>query len=590
MQNKNDSSKPGRPDIHIPSVLNVYQQCKLSLNFLQGAVDYWQNAVPFFNIHFDQPGARFVHNHWDQSENFGRWLYAATMARIVCGIPDELPAEKCWKQLIYQSIPEGMGLSYRPNPSPYDRFEGARDVVAEQGEIATTPVLQADLWDNRSVFTGLMLSYENTGDEVAFGVAQRMLVQLKRLAYWEGPCAYFRRMAIPLGWDSAASRETPIMGQNMGGWISPLVHYYKLTGDEEALALASGLARSFLKVYPDTLLATAKNLEPILGMNSHAVNFMLAGIVRLYRLTGETALVDWAKWQFDGILQHKCSEFGWTAEFMPFQEKEGRDSCETCSLVDRIDVGIQLGLAGYRSYWNDVQRCAVNYLVEAQLKDASWMPVAQGIPDDYYQSTYRIPERALGAYVGWGAPNDFVDNEGRSTGRIQNCCGAHGVFGCYQLWNHAVQKDDKGLHVNLHISCDTPWCSVVTHAPVHGKLTIQMKEDFPLRVRVPDWVQGSDISVSSATGDARDFQLEGDEIVTSGKANESVVIEYPMRETKLSEIIGGQKYVSSWVDDYVVSIEPRGETAPLFERDLKEIANSFTKETVWPPRVKPIEW
>ncbi len=576
-------------EVHVPGLVDLHAQSRLSLNFLQGAVDYWQNAVPYFNIKYNPPGARFQHNHWDHSENLGRMLYGAVLARIVCGETSELPVEKCWKQLIYQSIPDGQGLSFKPNPSPYDTLAGARDQAAEQGEVASKPMLHADLWDNRSVFTGLLLSYEQTGDKKAFEAAHRMVQQLKELAYWEDDCAYFRIMGIPLGWDPAHATAPPIMGQHMGGWISPLLHFFKMTGDKSALHLAQGLGSAFLRVYPETPLATVNPIEPILGMNSHSVYFMLAGLVRLTRTTGERRFLDWAKRQFDGMLLHLCSETGWTQEFMPWQTCEGIPSCETCSLADRIDTDIQLALAGYPEYWNDAQRCAFNYLKEAQLTDTSWMPLTATTQEDFWISTYRIRERSLGAYVGWGAPHDLVDTNSRAPGRIQNCCGPHGAFAVYQLWHYTVQKNSDGVFVNLALSRDTPWCSVLTHAPVHGKMEISMKINAPLHVRLPDWVDPSKVSVT-VDGKPQTFAMTGAFVKTSGYAGRTVVVEYPMRHEKRSEKIAGKTYTTSWVDDYVMNIEPSGVVAPLYQRDIKTIAKTYDRSPVWPQAIGEMEW
>jgi hypothetical protein len=416
-----------------------------------------------------------------------------------------------------------------------------------------------------------------------------MVERVKSLALWEDDCVYFRLMMIPVGWNVAASSDVPPMGQHTGGWISPLLHYFKMTGDESALHLAQGLGRTFLRVYPDTLLATAKKTDPILGMNSHSLYFMLAGLVRLYRVTGERPFLDWAKWQFDGMLRHLCSETGWTREFMPFQPHGGGDSCETCSLADRIDTDIQLALAGFPEYWNDAQRCACNYLKEAQLTDTSWMPLAENPREDFWISTYRIRERSLGAYVGWGAPNDLVDAHARAPGRVQNCCGPHGAFGCYQLWHYAVQKTADGVTVNLAVSRDTAWCSVLTHAPVQGKIEIAMKVDAPLCIRIPDWLDPGQVTVAEA-GSARDFTVANGFIKTVGTAGRTLTIEYPLRHERRSETMAGRLYTTSWVDDYVLAMEPEGTVAPLFRRDLKAIAASYARKPVWPSAINEIEW
>ena len=575
--------------LQLPGPVNLYQQAFRSLNYLQGAVDYWQNGAPFFWVKFDKDATWLQHNHWDHCENPGRFLYGTVLSRIILGVEQELPVEKLLKQQIYDSILPGESLSFRPNPSPYETRPGARDEQADQVRSKRRIVMEADLWDNRSVFTGLILNHLATGDRKALSTARKMVRALPKLALWEDDCAYFTHMAYPPKYKGPRRGEQKVMGQNMGGWISPLAFYFRQTGDRQSLKLAAGLARSFVRTYP-VVIAREEKLPAALHMNAHALLYLVGGMARVSQLTGETELLDWARLQCDGVLGELASETGWIREFLPFQHYDGVESCETCTLADRIDAGIQLALAGFTQYWDDVQRCVLNYLAEAQFADNAWMPVDTSRIDDYYRSYYHIRERLIGAYVGWGAPNDLVEPEARVPNSVQNCCGPHGAFAVYQAWHHAVRRDDRGVHVNLAISRDSRWCTVISRHPASDLLEIVMKTDGPLHVRLPDWADAGKTDVRVNGTEAAFARGVGTFIRIATKTGDRVEVRYPQRNVRKTEVLNGRPYKTTWQGDYVVDIDPAGTVAPLFRRLPLQTDAIDTGQIQWPSSMDEIDW
>lgn len=569
----------------LPGPVNLYEQAARSLNYLQGAVDYWQNCTPFFWVKFKDGATWLQHNHWDHSENPGRFLYGTVLSRIVLGLRDELPVEKCFKQQIYDSILPGEALSFRPNPSPYEMVTEAADTRADHVRRRKDAVMEANLWDNRSVVTGLVLNAVSTGDEGALAAAGRMVDAVKKLAVREGDCATFTRMSYPPGYDVKSSSDEKVVGQNMGGWIRPLVFFHRETADDGALELAAGLARTFVETFPMPV-ARERELPVRVRTNVHGFLHLIAGVVRVYRVTGEDALLRWANEQFDAVLTSLASRTGWTMEFLPSQNYHGVESCETCALADRIDAGIQLALAGFPEYWNDVQRCVFNYLSEAQFKDTSWLPVDPRRRDDFYRSFHNIRERLVGAYVGWGAPNDLVEPDARVPGSVQNCCGPHGAFGAYQAWHHAVQRNDDGVYVNLLLSRDSPWCSVVSGQPASDVIEVTMKCDGPLYVRIPDWA-GPDALEVHVNGEPARAVTDGCYVRMEAASGDVVELSIPQPETEIVEVLSGREYRTTWKGDFVTGIEPRGTVAPLFERNLR---TAGTGKPDWPPLIDEIEW
>jgi hypothetical protein len=308
----------------------------------------------------------------------------------------------------------------------------------------------------------------------------------------------------------------------------------------------------------------------------------------VYRITGEEAFLDWAKSQFDSALEHICSATGWTHEFLPFQNYTGVEACETCAVADRMDAGIQLALAGFPEYWDDVQRCALNYLSEAQFRDNSWMPVDPEHIDDYYTSSYDIRNRLVGSYVGWGAPNDLVESQSRLERSVQNCCGPHGAFGAYQAWHYAVKKTTDGVAVNLHVSRDSKYCTVINYQPASNKITVKMKIDGILSMRLPDWADTAAVAVS-VNNQPCDFSTDGCHAKVPAIAGDSVAFSYPQREMDTVDVCSNREYRVSWKGDFVTAIDPPGTVAPLFQRDLSA-DEGLVEDGDWPPLMPEVEW
>lgn len=556
-----------------PDTLNFEDMAQFSQNFLYNAVDFADSLRPYFYCFYGEDPPELCHNIWDHSEDLGRFLYGSIFARLILGDEEEPEIERVWKQMIYDSIPDGERLSFRPVLSPYDPY---RDKEAEQRLIAAFDSTQqdgveADIWDNRSVFTGLFLSYLVTGDLQAKERAAKMVEEMKRISIRRGTWAFLSKFDYPLGYEPNPN-EQPCPGQNMQGWIRPLVFYYEQTGDVEALELARGYAQCFIDLHPESFHDFAPRVT--IGYNTHAFMYGLAGIIRCGRLTGSQKFISWSKHHYDEIMRELGTEMGWVAEQFPAAGL-GKiiQSAETCTVADAIDVAIQLAQCGYPEYWGKAERLTRNYLVEAQLTDVSWMINTQKKQDDF-QSTYdNVPERIKGCYVGWGAPNDFVDPKARRWRAIQNCCGPHGVFGTYMVWSSIVTYKEScevtgnsGVYVNMAINRDSQYAQVKSYLPFEGRVDITMHQRNDLFVRIPEWVDSTAIKVQINGMDV-DVKLSAGYIeLGEVEVGSLVVVRYPLRRCTTREEIEGTVYTLSWKGDTVVAIEPGGTIAPMFQR------------------------
>jgi hypothetical protein len=249
---------------------------------------------------------------------------------------------------------------------------------------------------------------------------------------------------------------------------------------------------------------------------------------------------------------------------------------------DRIDAGIQLALAGYEDCWDDVARCTFNYLDQAQFRDNSWLPVDPLRRDDFYTNCVHIRERLVGAYVGWGAPNDLVEPDARVPNSVQNCCGPHGAFAAHQAWHHAVRRTGEGVFVNLLISRDSPWCSAISQHPAGDLVRIRMKCDGPLFVRT------SGNTTSTRNGKPCESVTDGGYVRIDVREDDVVDLAIPQSECETAEVLNGRTYRFRWKGDFVTSVDPAGTIAPIYQRKLE--AKEFPAEPAWPPLVEEIEW
>ncbi len=95
----------------------------------------------------------------------------------------------------------------------------------------------------------------------------------------------------------------------------------------------------------------------------------------------------------------------------------------------------------------------------------------------------------------WGGPE--LRNKTRA---FQNCCGGSGTHGLFIVWKNAARVENGTLSVNLHIDKLLPQAEIRCFQPYQGRLTIAMKQDCKVRVRIPDFVKANEIKVASDRG------------------------------------------------------------------------------------------
>ncbi len=225
-----------------PLTLDLAANARLSLEFLGRDFDPAGGDYPFYKTHYDSDPTYHRHCLWDYCENPGRNTYAIMFARQLTGGGAEEAAKKM-KGVMERHFDEGDGLNYRPQVDifrPYPEFP-PQDRIPVYHE--------AEMWDNRSVFMGVMLAALAEGDERLRRRAAEMLEGFKRVAVRQGDEVYLTRKGFPPGF-RADPAEPPRPGEHTYGWITPLARYHRLFGSDEALELARGLTNFIVRRGP----------------------------------------------------------------------------------------------------------------------------------------------------------------------------------------------------------------------------------------------------------------------------------------------------------------------------------------------------
>jgi hypothetical protein len=270
-------------------------------------------------------------------------------------------------------------------------------------------------------------------------------------------------------------------------------------------------------------------------------------------------------------LRAKGTRFGFLPEVM--DRRGDIISCETCALMDFVGVATTLANNGHPEYWGDVERMVRNQLVESQVADGSWLKT--GSKPDTEQFTWRaIGHRMAGGYAGWSSPTHILaarenlcwggpELRGK-TRAFQNCCGGSGTHGFFIVWKNASRFDGGMLSVNLHIDKLLPQAEIRCLQPYQGRLTIALKQDCKVRVRIPEFVMPEEMKASSNLGEIK-AKVWGNYLeLGDRKSGEKIVVSYPLPVRDEEITIGNPgfqqyQYRVTWKGDTVVRMTPIGE-------------------------------
>ena len=259
--------------------------------------------------------------------------------------------------------------------------------------------------------------------------------------------------------------------------------------------------------------------------------------------------------------------------------------CEACTTTDYLELALQLAQYRDEKYWDDVERIAMNQLLEGQMLRIDFVeriPAKDILPvpkmETEWITTDHVLERSLGGFGIIAGPNDWLQMGesatpalGQRGAQTLQCCFGSGPRGLYDAWYYAAQEDTDTVKVNLQFSKRLPSALITSYMPGKATLEIQMTQGKKLLVRKPGWANAAQTRIL-LNGKEQRTRLAGTYFDLGPlQAGTTVRIEFSDQTTRKKEKIGEVEFTTVWRGNAVVEMQPVGEIYPLYQgRDRQD--------------------
>jgi DUF1680 family protein len=342
-----------------------------------------------------------------------------------------------------------------------------------------------DAWGHYHALLGLLLWYEESGDEKALTTAKRIgdlfctrflgdkkprLVDTgsteMNLAPAHGLCLLYRKTNDP--------RHLALAKQFVAEFAATTPDGKPLAGDY----LRTGLAG---KEFFETPKPRWESLHPIMALSE------------LYQLTGDAShrkAYENLWWSIAKLDRHNNGGFssGEQAQGNPYHP----GAIETCCTIAWVAMGVEmLRMTGESIVADELELSTLNSVLGLHSPTGRW-------------ATYNTPMDG----VRKASAHDIVFQAREGTPEL-NCCSVNAARGLGMVSDWALMKDSEGLVLNWYgpgkMAAELPGGETVqltqtTTYPLEGTIQISVDPtkpvDFTLRLRIPYWSKESTVSVN----------------------------------------------------------------------------------------------
>jgi hypothetical protein len=438
----------------------------------------------------------------------------------------------------------------------------------------------------------ITLYYKLTGDESWRKTGERIVEGLAGQAVDKGDYAYFTKWIYGVNEKPSPNDPLPDPWCRMGfAWVCMgLAQFYRFTGYEPALTLASKLARC-TRYHGELFDAEGRFVG--VGMHFHGHLYVLLGMLEYASAAGDREMVEFVRKGFEFGLTQMWRTVGYVPEVINPQKYQ---TSEICGVADMAALGLKLSRAGVGDYWDDVDRWTRNQLAEGQLTSCAWVP--RTVKDKPVNrkplgrpgvTTQEAAERCVGGFASYPSANDWQGREG-GFNLISACCTGNGTRAIYYVWEDIVSQEGGKLKVNLLLNRASSWADIDSYVPFEGRVDVKVKQASELSVRIPDWVKEQEARCE-VNGSERPLSWEGRYAVVGGvKARDKVTLKFPISERKEVMRIYGQDYTLTLKGHDVVDIDPGGKNFPLYQRSQYRQNAAVYKRVKQFVADKPVDW
>lgn len=560
----------------------------LASNARTTCVDPNLGYIAFSQIHFQTRPAHMLHTVGDFVDMMGRNTDSLWLSHSATGSHHNDEIVRRITQNAMDVVDQGMAW----NPPVWPFVWGPRNTWPKER--------WAHLPEVTNVILGLVSYHRATGDRRALTTAGSIVRRLYEIAekndkYIWYPDFNYQQVGsrmLPLrfvvgasatadagsfatGAPLPASVKDPRSGTGdggnqpaamMGAMLLPAMRYYEDTKDPIAAELATRFSRLIVDLMPDFARTVGQTWSSVLTASGIYKTGLVLGIPE-FKQWGENFYRT-----FTGL--DYIPEFGWTPESTGRPRKKDHLCCETCTTVVLLELAAQLAQHSDSKYWDDVERIAMNQLLEGQMLRLDFVEKipaqARGVLpdlDSQWFTTDHVLERSLGGFGSFSGVNDWIQTGNGQTGLIiVQCCNGSGPRGLYDAWYYAAEERGDEIRVNLQFSKRLPSAVITSYMPGKASIQVELTKPRKLLVRKPG-VAAADQCHVFINGNEQKVRLSGSYLDVGGVAAGSVVrVDFPDRTRRDTARIGEVEFQTAWRGNAVVDMAPAGEIYPLYQR------------------------
>ena len=573
----------------IPDTLDLAERAELAINGLTGPTDPEADYEAYWQVNFFRNPPIMWHDIDDVQPKF---MEALPLLRIITGSQYNNQVDFAWMTTLLRSIgPDGliyMPLIGRPWAKFYRGPDGYPNPVwKENGQTTNIDDPSVKFIAQPWVATGRLLStmvvyYNRDNNEIWKTTAQRVVDRLTTLAIHKDSFSYYVEGSFEP--NATVDKNTKIpqgvqAGLSTGRLIQGLTHVYKFMDYKPAIELAGKLVSYLINhaAFFDKDGKFIENTEErnFIHFHDHAIDLLF--ILEYATETKDMDLINFVNKSYTWARTQGSCTVGFFPEIIediPIsykypQHQRGCLVSETCEVTDMINLALKLTKLGVADYWDDVDRWVRNQFTENQLTRIDWIerihnPAKEINVMRVGETDERVAERNIGAFAGWPSANDWSLTAG-----IMHCCTGNGARTIYYVWENVITYNNDKLSLNLLLNHASAWADVKSHIPYEGKVEIKIHQTCNvLSIRIPEWIESNSPDVTCLVNNhPKQITWNGRFVeIPSLNQGDTVMLDFPIEEKTVTEMIGSVLYTLVIKGNEVVFIDPPGKTHPLYQR------------------------
>ena len=351
-----------------------------------------------------------------------------------------------------------------------------------------------------------------------------------------------------------------------GRMIEGLVHYYRQTGQAEAMELLNLLAEFHLA--HSTRADGTINFE-IHPTHTHSYLNTIKGLLLFGLMTGQRRFVDAIEATYRvSIRTRVVKESG-------FASHDFLQDClsEVASTMDAAEIAMHLALNGYPEYFDDTERWLRSRILPSQITETPELtPIEEFAKADNGDQTVQVKanstalgredyrnlrERMIGGYgCGIEYPN--------SASYVYTDVTASVLHGLTEVYANVVQDTRAGLAVHLHFDYEDDRVKITSQRAETATVVITPKTNRNILVRIPAWTPADSVRLSADGSPLCPIMLGRYAFVPAGPKPSPIALTYALPTRQTCETTMGHDFVYSWRADQIIAATPNTDLFPYY--------------------------